>query len=113
MSHELDELIFDEDAVLEDGIYDVTDIERAYFPNVTPDYISEKDFADMKAFIDKHGDDKNGVFFGAPYETIGVFLFAKKPKKISLENVTGGAGHGANVLVTDCPRELLILAEND
>jgi hypothetical protein len=98
-------------SILDDGMYDVTGIERVFLDNSNKDEIDPSDMELAEKFLTEHG--SSNVVAGAPYETYGVFLFASKPSNFNQENTMGYAGRGVNCLIANAPRELLILAEND
>jgi hypothetical protein len=95
--------------ILNDGIYDVTEIERIYCRFSTTNQISPDDALRITEFCDKH--EKSKVVVASPYETFGIFLFAVRPRRLTSK--TGEVGHGANLLISNSPKEVLILAEND
>ena len=96
---------------LEDGMYDVTGVTRVFLTYAEAHNIDEVDVVRIKEFVTKHG--RENVWYAAPGETYGIYLFATKPTEFSHDNARGSVGRGANLLVTECPKELLILAEND
>jgi hypothetical protein len=97
--------------ILDDGIYDVTEIERIYCRFSTTNQIFPDDALRITEFCDKHG--KSKVVVASPYETFGIFLFAVRPRRLTSKRQTGEVGHGANLLISNSPKEVLILAEND
>jgi len=96
-------------SLLADGMYDVTDIPCLFLPNAEPWMISDSDAEIIKRFVEVHG----MVRVAAPYETFGIYLFGGYPRKISWDAAKGSCGRGSNLLVSNCPKEILILCQND
>lgn len=85
---------------VEDGIYDITNI-----PYV---FIEDEQEAKALKFIDKHKE----IWIAQPYDTMGMVLLAAEPKEIFTRTGTG-FNYGSCNIITDCPRIIMILAEND
>ena len=93
---------------LEDGVYDVTDIPHLFLREEAT-RMSAEATEEVKAFIAEHG--AENVFIADPDEVVVVGLFARRPAEV--KTWEGGFNHGTGALITNCPREILILAEND
>lgn len=108
-----------EDRLLEDGIYDVTDIQFILADDDTTNHF----FSDNKQiknkqvleFINSHKD----FVIASAYETNTVIFLAVKPVKLDTEewkkeNLFGyGFNYGSTNIIKNCPKTILILAEND
>ncbi len=88
---------------LQDGKYDVSDIE--FFPI--------KDRADqleeIKTFVEKYPD----FVIASAYETETEILLSKKPDGLKGDCFGSGFNYGSTNIITDCPKSILILAQND
>jgi hypothetical protein len=62
----------------------------------------------LEAFCEKYPDWQ----VAEAYQTYGLYLLSNKPEKF-IGNQTGTYGRGANLLLEDCPKKLLFLAEDD
>ncbi len=91
-----------EDRELGDGIYDVTNIEVV--DAETEDVIVE-------AFIWKYPK----FWVASAYETDTILLVATLPNKITTKGNLLGSGfnYGSTSVIRNCPKDILILAEND
>jgi hypothetical protein len=94
---------------LEDGVYDITDIPRLCIDKSTRMSLDAEEIAQIQKFLDTHGSDN--VAIGAAYGTDATILLAKQPTEV--ESWSGGFNYGTSAIVTNCPREIMILAEND
>jgi len=92
----------DEDRQLSDGIYDVTGIEVI---NV------EAADVEVEAFIWKYPK----FWVASAYETDTTLLVATKPTKLVTKDIVIGSGfnYGSTNVIRNCPKDILILAEND
>lgn len=99
-----------EDTLMGGGMWDVSDIDYIFMEDAERHFLNSSHIATIQHFLDLHGP---SVVAAAPYETYGIYLFARKPESFSWENTDGYVGRGANLLVKNSPRTLLILAEND
>lgn len=94
---------------LADGVWNITDIPRLYIDKPTYMSLNAEEIVQVQAFIDTHGIDN--IAIGAAYGTDTTILLASQPTK--LETWIGGFNYGTSAIVTNCPREIMILAEND
>lgn len=100
------ELVLENGNTLDDGIYDVTNME--YF---------EVDDENLKAAIEYM--EAHKIFWIAnAYQTEETILFPKKPHEMSSrwhkeEWIESGFNYGSTNLLRNCPKDILILAEND
>jgi hypothetical protein len=93
---------------LEDGIYDTTGID---FISIEETNISEKE---ITKFIKKYPN----FCVASAYDTYTTLLLSKKPKELDnnwqTKNIIGsGFNYGSTNILTNCPKSILILAEND
>ena len=86
---------------IHDGIYDVTDIKFLPTNENNPDEIIEW----------LH--DKDKFWLANAYETDYYILFAEEPKKFEGKQNGSDFNHGSTNILMDCPKNILILAEND
>ena len=93
---------------LEDGVYDVTDIPRLLLHEEAT-RMSAEATEEVKAFIAEHG--AENVIIAQPYAMEWLVLLARRPAEV--KTWRGGFNNGTGALITNCPREILILAEND
>lgn len=100
-----------DESLLRDGMYDVTGITYLFLENAEMWKISDSDSQAIREFKAIHG--AENVRVAAPYETFGIYLFAGTPRKLSRDNATGSCGRGSNLLVSNCPKEILIICKND
>lgn len=95
---------------LPDGIYDVSNIEFIdvgdYLPN---EQVDSERLSELKNFIEKYPN----CFHVCAYETDGAFLLSEKPSKFTGGRRGSGFNYGSSNILIDCPKNLLILAEND
>lgn len=88
---------------IKDGIYNVSGIE--FFVLEEDDDTGEKSIE----WVERHT-----VFYIAnAYETRTTILFAEKPLPFNGKKLGGGFHYGSTNLLLDCPKSILILAEND
>lgn len=102
---------------LNDGIYDVGDIGYMVVDGETSDNISD----DAQKFMDAHPDH----VIGSAYQCYAVFLFASPPillkslrygasnPKQTILHFGSGFNHGSANMLRNCPKNILILAEDD
>lgn len=58
--------------------------------------------------------DNNPIYFAMPYETDYGILLTHKPEPFTGKLIGGGfEGHGTVAMIKDCPKNLLILGQND
>lgn len=106
----------DKDRVLEDGIYDVSGIpyfieqdrEMRHIDNAGKGRpLSE----DAKEFMDNYKDYVIGNAYGCPDS----FILGWKPELIKepTRKIGSGFNYGSTNLIENCPRSVLILAEDD
>lgn len=101
---ENDEL--DEDRYLSDGVYDVTGIEFVELQENNPD---EEEIKKEEEFFEAH---KN-FYIASAYETECTILLANKPKPFKGEEFGNGFNYGSTNILTNLPKAILILAQND
>lgn len=90
-----------EKRILDDGVYDMTGIEFIL------DTSSEQE---VRRFIKKYPK----YFIASAYETEMRFLVASKPPRLQEKNLSGsGFNYGSTNIIKNCPKTVLILAEND
>jgi hypothetical protein len=89
------------------GVHDVTDIPYCHLEKA--EHLEHKITEKGLAFVLKHGHDN--IYIANGYQVYGIFLFAAEPKKI--RNCLGSFGRGACALLTDCPKSILLVAEDD
>lgn len=112
------------DRKIGDGIYDVTDIpfidlggtsntlkerynydKKEHVIEIHNEELEEK----VKKFIEENPD----WVLASAYATEYYILFAKQPPKFTGEHIGWGFNYGSTNLLIDCPRNILILAEDD
>ena len=88
---------------VEDGIYNVTNI----------DFISRNGMGnndkEVKKFITKYPE----FWVASAYETEQEILLASKPEKFKGEQHGSEFNYGSTNILTNCPKAILILAQND
>lgn len=94
------------DVLLKDGMWDITGIPYLF---VEVQNRSEELPEGALMFVEKYG--TSNIMVGCAYETWGMVLLAGKPKEYT--GWDGSFGHGACAVLSGCPRDLLIIAEND
>ncbi len=99
------------DRMLEDGLYEVDDDVEVI--EIGERLYDIRDFSDEYAmilfFIENH---PNFVVANA-YETSSTILLSRKPNIFKGYYVGSGFNYGSTNLVENCPKRLLILAEDD
>ena len=85
----------------EDGIFDVSDINYIVVDN-----------REVKKVINWIKE-KNKFWIASAYATKTEILFAKKPKKFKGNQEGSGFSYGSTNILTNCPKNILILAQND
>jgi len=89
---------------LSDGVYDITDVE------VEKHWIDGEAEQKVKDWLEKHPDG----CVADPYETGTIFLLSKVPVKLDFqENVDGELNYGSAAIINNCPKRILICAQND
>lgn len=94
---------------LDDGVYDITDIKSI---EIDPQWKNEKEAIN---FTKKYPD----FYIASAYETECIILLSKKPilwqkDNTRSENWQGsGFNYGSTNILRNCPKDILILAEND
>ena len=86
---------------VKDGIYDVTDIDFI---------IAESD--KLEALIE-WTDKRDKFWFASAYQTEYFILYAEEPRKFKGTWYGNGFNYGSTNVITDCPKSILILAEDD
>lgn len=94
---------------LEDGVYDITDIPRICIYKDVFTSLEPEEIAEVQNFINAHG--RDNIAIGSAYGTDITFLLAKQPTEV--ESWSGGFNYGTGAILTNCPRDIMILAEND
>jgi len=84
-----------------DGIYNVSDIEFLL--------VNSKDKEATVVWIEAH--DK--FWIANAYETETIILLAEEPRKFEGSWDGSGFNYGSTNIITDCPKSIMILAEND
>jgi len=93
--------------LISDGTYDVTDIPFFYIEDAeTLDDIITNDGLE---FVKKYGTEN--IYIANGYQVNGIFLFAGEPR--AYIKTIGSFGRGACALFTDCPKSILIVAQDD
>jgi hypothetical protein len=93
--------------LISDGAYDVTDI--PFFHIKRAEGLDDKITDEGLAFVKEHG--AENIFVANGYQVLGIFLFAGKPKPYN--DVIGNYGRGACAIMQNCPKSILIVAEDD
>lgn len=90
---------------LDDGVYDMTGIEF-----VVDDENKDRNKRNLEGFIKKYPD----FLLASAYETDERILVATRPPRVRVENLLGGGfNYGSTNIIINCPKTVLILAEND
>lgn len=108
-----DFLSANEDRMISDGIYDVTNIDFVQFDGdlrFGAYSKTEEGFDEVLAFIEKYS---NEFVIACAYQSDQTFLLAQHPHEFKGTKVGSGFNHGSCNLITSCPESLLILAEDD
>lgn len=100
-------LIEDERTLL-DGVYDVSDISYHYLKKA--EYLSDQIDDEGVKFIERHG--KENIWIAVAYQVYGIFLLNKKPEKFK-GSIIGYHSRGSCAIFSNCPNNLLIIAEDD
>lgn len=101
-----------ENRLLKDGIYDVTDIDYLAFEKINWDEPEKLEaIKEVQDFIRKWPN----YIVAQAYQARTLFLFATGPENITKKTHKEGAGfnYGSCNLLTNCPKSILILAEDD
>jgi hypothetical protein len=93
-----------EKKILGDGIYDVTDIS---FYQLEEDDKKDK-LDEIKLYMEQHPD----FVIAHAYETYTTFILEYPPVKLHT-CIGSGFNRGSTNIITDCPRSILLLAEDD
>lgn len=94
--------------LLRDGIYNITNIEYLILDTNIYD-IKGEDVEKIKTFIKKYP----GYVVGSAYNTDMTIILSIKPPKFNGKWSGTGFNYGSTNILTDCPKDILILAEND
>lgn len=94
----------EKDRYLEDGIYDIEDIE--FIEVLEPPY---KEVEKIENFIRKYPD----FYIASAYETQSTILLSREPMKFKGEQIGSEFNYGSTNILKNCPKNILILAEND
>jgi hypothetical protein len=101
----------DEEKLLDDGIWIVPDNCETLF--VEGEYNNLEAYPtaleQANTFAEKYPD----YVIASSYEVFGFFLLSKKPRVYNKNWEGSGFNHGSCNLLNNCPKRLLILAEND
>lgn len=91
-----------------DGIYEVP--EDVLFVVLDTDRLKVDD-PQLQIFSERHPD----FVVANAYETSTTILLSQKPNKLEMKGKWFGSGfnYGSTNLLVDCPKRVLILAEND
>ena len=98
----VDKVLETEKAIrIKDGVYDVTDI----------DFIVNKgkNAEEVVAWVDE----REKVWIANAYDTDEYIFFEEEPAKFDGKWFGSGFNYGSTNVLTDCPKSILILAEND
>ena len=97
------------DHIIPEGIYDVGEIPFFHIKNAEDMSwpITDEGFE----FVKKYG--ATNIYIAIGYQVQGIFLFAGNPKKFANKNCLGSIGRGACAVLTNCPKSILIIAEDD
>jgi len=93
------------DRFLRDGIYDVTNI--SFYQTTEDERMDHLD--EIKLFIK----DNPEYVIAHAYETYIIFILGRRPEKIINQSTGSGFNYGSTNIIDNCPRTILILAEND
>ena len=121
----LSETLFEE-RCLDDGFYEVSDETKTlcidndlshyfYYPGYLqyyPDQLGDSKEPTIKkidAFIEKFPN----FAVASGYETYAIVFLSERPKKIKLRSTGRGFNYGVTAILYNCPKNLLIIAEND
>ena len=115
-------IILSDERKISDGIYDVTDIPfidiGSVGRRVNEKYNEDTDQYELivnikeeeiEKFIEKYPD----FVIASAYATEYYILLAYKPKKFEGTKLGHGFNYGSTNMLIDCPRSVLILAEDD
>lgn len=99
-----------ENRYIGDGVYDVTGID---FVEAEEGFrFTNKNKRDELAKFILNNEDN--LYYASAYETGGAFFLNAKPTRIPNVNIKGsGFNYGSTNVITNCPQQILILAEND
>ena len=86
---------------VKDGVYDVTDINFIVKTSKNTDEVA--------AWVNE----REKVWIANAYETDEYIFLENEPKKFAGKRYGSGFNHGSTNILTDCPKSVLILAEND
>jgi hypothetical protein len=91
---------------LPDGVYDLTNV--AYCMIEKYEFKKEISMGELELFLKAYPD----FILAHPYETEMLVVLSKRPNKITTIEGTG-FNYGSCNIITDCPKIILICAEND
>lgn len=100
---------FPDDRVLRDGIYEVSDDIEVLELEGEAQELRAEDRTKALKFMARYPD----YYMASAYQCYATFLLSKKPNKFGGEYSGSGFNAGSTNLLSDCPRRVLILAEND
>lgn len=86
---------------IKDGVYDVTDI--AFIAK------TNKNFEEVVEWVNE----REKIWIANAYDTDGHIFFEEEPTKFDGKWYGSGFNYGSTNILTDCPKSVLILAEND
>ena len=94
----------DEDRYVQDGVWDLEDIE-----------VINAGYPSKKTELDKFKEKYPNYATAEPYDTQGRILLSKKPtKKVKYTDFASSfEGHGSCAMIENCPKRILILGQAD
>lgn len=96
------------DRYIPDGVYDITGIPYLDIPDSRR--YNSRTVKKIEEFNNKH----SPVYLAKPYQTYQIFLLGEKPKEIFSKNLVNPSySHGAAGIIENCPKTVMILAEDD
>ena len=103
----MDDKSNDDNSKVENGIYDISNIEYFLFRGgySRP---AKKDEAAFRIFAEKYPN----FVIAEPYQTEQIICLSEKPT-IELDTLGTDFTHGANAIIDNCPKRILICAQND
>ena len=102
---------------LKDGIYDIGDIDfidvgyvkMTFFIKKYDVVFTTKQENIAKPFIEKYPD----FVIGEACGTDQMFILSRRPDRAKLKHFGSGFNYGSTNIIQNCPKNILILAEND
>jgi len=101
-------MVIDGDKFLEDGIYDITGI---FYIESTED-LKDPD-VDIPIEVEEFMQANKDYVIGCAYGCYTAFIFASCPPLFKGTHVGTGFNYGSTNILSDCPKSILILAEDD